>query len=128
MHMQRSAEADTNWHLVSNFQPKFIDYKIIILGTSEPISEMELGSFHLCTSSSTLKLRTPKINEPLNNIHWWKDFREDEENCTLGAPWGHLGNSTGDVGCNPPPSPEALALSESRALLLHVGWHLSLAG
>lgn len=60
MHLQRSAEADTDWHLVSNFQPKVIDYKIIMLGTSEPISEMELGSLHSCTSCPTLKLRTPK--------------------------------------------------------------------
>lgn len=68
MHLQRSAEADTDWLLVSNFQPKVIKYKIIILGTSEPISEKELGSLHLCTPCSALKLTTPEANEPLN-IH-----------------------------------------------------------
>lgn len=40
MHLQRPAEDDTDWHSVSNFQPKITEYKLIMLGTSEPTAEM----------------------------------------------------------------------------------------
>lgn len=40
MHLQRSAEDDTDRHLASNFQPKITEDELIMLGTSEPITEM----------------------------------------------------------------------------------------
>lgn len=40
MHLQRSAEGDKDWHLVSNFQAEITEHKQIMLGTSEPITEM----------------------------------------------------------------------------------------
>lgn len=39
MPLQGSAEDDTGWHLLSNFQPKIREYKPIMLVTTEPVTE-----------------------------------------------------------------------------------------